>query len=205
MFRAAVIVSYFLFSLWPSGGSPETTPTARTVDVQDRAFAGHEIAGMKIMNAPCVYGDSYHYELTSDGQLSVRGPIICGNYKGAGGGEEVCYLNPQLNCQSRTGFSAGSGEPYAISESGVKVGDKVIPWVDTQQAMALLPSIEERARAKCDSVLFWQAQEKQQNKPTSVPTKLEAQEGCKPTLVQICASSGGKLASGKDVSILCRP
>jgi hypothetical protein len=71
--------------------------------------------------------------------------------------------------------------------------------------MALMPSIQERAKTKCDTVLFWQAKEKQNNRPTSIPAKMDAQEGCKSTLVQICASTGGKLANGKDVSILCRP
>jgi len=54
-------------------------------------------------------------------------------------------------------------------------------------------------------VLFWQAKDKQNNRPTSIPAKMDDQEGCKPTLVQICASSGGKLDNGKDISNLCRP
>jgi hypothetical protein len=205
MSRAAVLTSILLFSLLQDTGYPRTSATARTVDIQDGAFAGHP-AGITVMNAPCVYGDRYHYEINSEGVLGVRGPILCGNSRlNSTGGEEICYLNAQLNCVSRTGFSMGAGAPYAINESGVNVGNKVVPWVDPQQAIALMPSIKTRANAKCDTVLFWQSKEKTQNKTTSIPAKLDAQEGCKATLVQICASSGGKLANGKDVSNLCRP
>jgi hypothetical protein len=77
--------------------------------------------------------------------------------------------------------------------------------VDPQQAIALMPSIRTRAEAKCDTVLFWQAKDKEHNHVTSVTSRMEAQEACKLTLAQICASSGGKLANGKDVSILCHP
>jgi len=205
MSRAAVFTSLLLFSLWPNTGYAQTPATARTVDVLDGAFAGHP-AGITVMNSPCVYGDRYHYEINSQGALRVLGPIICGSSKAnSTGGEDICYLNPQLTCQSRTGFSSGTAAPYAINESGVKVGNKIVPWVDPQQATALMPSIQERAKTKCDAALFWQAKDKQNNRPTSIPAKLDAQEGCKATLVQVCASSGGKLANGKDISILCRP
>src|SRR5580700_156426 len=116
-----------------------------------------------------------------------------------------CFLNSQLTCRSRTGFSSGPAAVYVVSESGVKVGNKVVSWVYPQQATALMPSIRERAKTKCDTVLFWQAKDKQNNRPTSIPAKMDDQEGCKPTLVQICASSGGKLDNGKDISNLCRP
>ena len=205
MFRAAVFTGVLLFSLWAKTGYPDMPSVAETVDVHDGAFAGHA-SGITIMNVPCVYRDSYHYEINSEGVLRVLGPIDCKNSKlNSTGGEEICYLNPQLSCLSRTGFSAGGGSPYAINESGVKVGNKVVPWVDAQKAIALMPSIKTRAKAKCDTVLFWQSKEKAQNKPTSIPAKMDAQEGCKATLVQICASSGGKLENGKDVSNLCRP
>jgi hypothetical protein len=66
----------------------------------------------------------------------VLGPLVCGNSKGnSSGGEDICFLNPQLTCQSRTGFSSGAAAPYAINESGVKVGNKVVPWVNPQEAV----------------------------------------------------------------------
>ena len=205
MFRAAILVGVLLFSLWPNSGQVVVPATADTVDVHDGAFTGHP-SGVTVMNQPCVYGDRYHYEIDSEGKLSVLGPIICGsNSKNFGGGEEICYLNPQLSCLSRTGFSAGAGAPYAINNSGLQVGNKTVPWVYPQQAIAIMPSIKSRAEAKCDTVLFWQAKEKQHNQVTSITSKMEAQEGCKVTLAQICASSGGKLANGKDISILCHP
>lgn len=205
MFRTAVLVSVLLFSLWPNARQVNSPATADTVDLHDGAFAGR-VAGVLIMNQPCVYGDRYHYEIDSQGQLSVRGPIICGsNSKNFGGGEEICYLNPQLSCQSRTGFSLGTGAPYSINDTGVQVGNKTVPWIYPQQAIALMPSIKSGAEAKCDTVLFWQAKEKQHNQVTSITSKMEAQEGCKVTLAQLCASSGGKLANGKDISILCHP
>ena len=204
MSRATVLTSLLIFLLWPNTSHTEITATADTVELHDSVFAGHP-TGVVLMNAPCVYGDSYHYEINSAGKLSVLGPLVCGKFKGSAGGEEICYLNPQLSCQSRTGFSTGAGAPYAINETGVKVGNKVVPWVDPQQVIALMPSILTRAKGKCENVLFWQSKEKEHNTTSSVPAKIEAQEGCKPTLVQICASSGGKLANGKDISILCRP
>jgi hypothetical protein len=204
MSRAAVFTGLLIFSLWPNTGPTGMPATANTVELHDGAFAGHP-TGVVFMSAPCVYGDSYHYQINSTGKLSVLGPLLCGNFKGSAGGEEICYLNPQFYCQSRTSFSAGAGAPYAINEAGVKVGNRVVPWVDPQQAITLMPSIQTRAKAKCEDVLFWQSKEKEHNSKTSVPSKIEAQEGCKPTLVQICASSGGKLANGKDISILCRP
>jgi hypothetical protein len=204
MLRAAVLAGVLLFSLWPNAGQMNSPATADTVDVHDTAFAGHP-SGALVMNQPCVYGDRYHYEIDSEGKLTVLGPLVCGNFKGSSGGEEICYLNPQLRCLSRTGFSAGGGAPYAISDSGVQVGNKTVPWINSQQAIALMPSMKSRAEAKCDTVLFWQAKEKERNKPTSIPSKIEAQEACKVTLVQICSSSGGKLANGKDISVLCHP
>ncbi len=205
MSRAAILASALLFSLWPNSGYAQTPATAKTADVLDGAYAGHP-AGIAVMNAPCVYGDRYHYEINSLGALRVLGPINCGISKlNSTGGEDVCYLNPQLNCLSRRGFSAGAGAPYAVNESGVTVGNKMVPWVDARQAIALMPSIQIRARTTCDTVLLWQSKDKQNNRSTSEPSKLDAREGCKATLVQICASSGGKLANGKDISILCRP
>ena len=205
MSRAAVLTSVLVFLLWPTPGHPEIPAIADTADVQDGAFAGHS-AGITFMSTPCLYGDRYHYEINSGGLLRVLGPLVCGSSKATStGGEEICYLNPQLNCLSRTGFVLGAGAPYAINESGVKVGNKVVPWLDQQKAIALMPSIQARARAKCDTVLFWQSKDKENNRTTSIPSKIEDREGCKVTLAQICSSSGGKLANGKDVSILCRP
>jgi hypothetical protein len=205
MSRAAVLTTILLFSLLPDTAYPQTPATAHTVDIQDGAFAGRP-SGITVMSKPCVYGDRYHYEINSEGELRVLGPLDCGNPKlNSTGGEQICFLNAQLNCVSRTGFSMGAGAPYAVNETGVKVGNKVVPWVDSQNAIALMPSIKTRANAKCDTVLFWQSKEKAQNKPTSIPAKMDAQEGCKATLLQLCASSGGKLANGKDVSNLCRP
>jgi hypothetical protein len=204
MSKTAVFTSLLLVSLWPNTGYPDMPATAATVDVLDGAYSGRP-AGITVMGKACVYSDRYHYEINSEGALRVLGPILCGNSKmNSTGGEEICYLNPQLNCLSRTGFSAGAGAPYAINESGVKAGNKVVPWVDAQKAIALMPSIRSRAKAKCDTVLYWQSKEKAQNKTTSIPSKLDAQEGCKSTLVQLCASSGGKLDNGKDISNLCR-
>jgi hypothetical protein len=205
MSKAAFLTGVLLFSLWPGTGYPGIPITADTVDVHDGAFAGHA-AGIMVMNTPCVYGDRYHYEINSEGLLRVLGPLVCGNSKvNSTGGEDICFLNAQLTCRSRTGFSSGPAAVYVVSESGVKVGNKVVSWVYPQQATALMPSIRERAKTKCDTVLFWQAKDKQNNRPTSIPAKMDDQEGCKSTLVQICASSGGKLDNGKDISNLCRP
>jgi hypothetical protein len=202
---ALTFVSIFALALALSPGisRANSIATASTVDTQDGPFAGRTIAGMSVMNSPCAYGDHYHYKLNSEGELSTEGPIFCGKVK-AGGGEEVCRLSPELTCVSRTALSGNAGVPYGVDGNGVKVGDKTYPWANPQEATALFPAIQARAKAKCDEVLFWQAKDKEHNKITSEPSRAQAQASCKQTLEQICGS-GGKLSNGKDVSILCHP
>jgi hypothetical protein len=94
-----------------------------------------------------------------------------------------------------------------INENGVKVSDKIHPWANPQEAIALMPSIQTRAKEKCNEVLFWQALDKKSNRTTSSAERVQAQESCKLTLEQICASAHGGaavLSSGKDISVLCQ-
>jgi hypothetical protein len=177
------------------------------MEIQEGPLIGHPVAGMTMMNAPCVYGDHFHYEIHPDGELRVFGPITCGEVKGGAGGEQVCYLDPQLRCQSRQGFSLGAGTPYLINENGVKVGDKIYPWANPQEAIALMPSVQTRAKEKCNVVLFWQALDTKNNRMTESAERVREQESCKLTLEQICASAHGRsavLGNGKDVTVLCQ-
>jgi hypothetical protein len=203
-----VLLKLILVSLvCPNIGFADTpTPSANTIEIQEGPLIGHRIMGMMIMNAPCVYGDHFHYEINSEGELRVHGPVICGNLTGGGGGEQVCYLDPQLSCLARASFSVGAGTPYAVTESGVQVGNKIYPWANAQQATALFPSIQSRARHKCGEVLFWQSLNKKNNRMTSSPDEVQSQQSCKLTLQEICASAHGapaKTSDGKDISLLC--
>jgi hypothetical protein len=118
---------------------------ASTVDISEGPIPGHAVGTMKLMDQPCFYGDHFHYELNSEGELRVRGPIVCGKFK-AGGGELVCHLNPQLSCQARKEFSASPGAAYAITEQGVRVGGHLYAWTSPDQVPALLDSIRKSAR-----------------------------------------------------------
>jgi hypothetical protein len=211
----AFVALLLMLALWAhadaqNASAPAATPgrfdppaKAVTVDLHDGVFAGRA-HGAKLMDQPCVYGDKYHYEINTLGELGVSGALICGNFKGSAGGEEICHLNPQLECRSRAGINISAGAPYSVSESGVKVGGKIVPWADAPKATALFPAIEARAKAKCDSVLFEESKDQEHDKSAAIPTRNDEQAGCKATLAQICASASGRLANGKDVSILCR-
>jgi len=189
------------------GFADTPTTSANTIEIQQGPVIGHRIGGMMIMNAPCVYGDHFHYEINSGGELRVYGPIICGNLKGGGGGEQVCYLDPQLSCLGRPSLSVGAGTPYAVTETGVKVGNEMYPWVNAQQATALFASIQSKAEHKCDETLFWQSLDKKNNRVSSAPDRVQSEQSCKLTLQEICASAHGAPArngDGKDISVLCQ-
>jgi hypothetical protein len=206
--RAVLSAVILVFSVCPSISFANMPPaSANTAEIQEGSLIGHSVAGMTLMNAPCVYGDHFHYEINSDGELRVQGPIICGNLKGGGGGEQVCYLDPQLRCVARQNFSAGAGTPYAVTESGVKVDNKIYPWTNPQRATALFPSIQSRAKHKCNEILFWQSLDRKNNRITASSDKAQSEESCKLTLQEICASAHGapaKTCDGKDISILCQ-
>jgi hypothetical protein len=202
------LVAPMVIILWlsPAAMRADTAANANTVEITDGPVPGHA-AGVILMNAHCSYGSHYHYELTSEGELRAKGPIVCGNFNGGTGGEQVCYLGPQLACQARQGFSPAPGIAYSVDQSGVKVGDKVYPWADPQQAVALFAAIRARARSKCEEVLFWQAEDaKRKSSITPSPDRLQAQAACRPVLEEVCASARGgpaRLADGKDIAVLC--
>ncbi len=203
--RASIVIAMLIFSAQTIIGQSDKA-ISQTIDIADGPLVGHAIGSMVVMNAPCFYGSPYHYEINSQGELRVQGPILCGNLK-AGGGQLVCYLDPQLRCQSRTDFSGGAGVPFAIDEQGVKTNNKTYPWTNVREALGLMPAIQRRAKEKCNTVLSWQAVDKKRS-PPSTPSADERQEreSCAPMLEQMCASAHGsaaKLSDGKDVSALC--
>jgi hypothetical protein len=205
--RAVLLTVILAFSLCLNTGLADTpTTNARTIEIHEGPLIGHP-AGMTMMNAPCFYGDHFHYEIHSDGELRVYGPITCGKVPSGAGGEQVCYLDPRLRCQARQSFSLGAGTPYSINEHGVKAGDKTYAWANPQEAIALMPSIQTRAKEKCNEVLFWQSLDTKNNRTNSSAERVREQESCKLTLQQICASAHGRpavLGNGKDVTVLCQ-
>ena len=205
--KAVLITTILLFSLWPSLGVANTTTGANTVEVNDGPLVGHSVPGMIVMNAPCSFGDHYHYTITSLGELRTEAPLVCGNIKNSRGGQLVCYLDPQMRCQARPDFAGGPETTFVINGTGVKTGNKMYAWADPQQAIALMPSIQTRAKDKCNTTLFWQALDAKRKTPiTPSVAKVRERESCKPTLEQVCASANGgpaKLDNGKDVSVLC--
>lgn len=200
----AIVLVISVFSNYSYG---QTQPMA-TVGITDGAFEGHQIVGMIIMNSTCAYGNYYHYQINARGELRLDGDLVCGNYKSGTGGEQICYLSPELVCSSRVGVNAPSDTHYKINQHGVTVNnDKVYPWVNPQQVMAILPLIKEYAEKKCDEVLFWQALDKQHNRSTSILKRIQEQEKCKVELDKLCSASNGgavTLTTGKDITILCQ-
>jgi hypothetical protein len=174
-------------------GSAQAPGGATTVEFADPEFAGKP-SGATVMNAPCTFGDSFHYMLTAQGELRREGKVVCGSLT-AVGGQHLCQLGPDLRC---TG--------YSVDEHGVTAGSGPLrAWSDPQQAAAQFAAIRERAEKKCQSVLSWQAIEKQHGREPS-PRKASEQAECKPVLDKLCAAANGgpvTLASGRDISLLC--
>jgi hypothetical protein len=179
-------------------GSAQAPAGAITVDFVDPAFAGKP-SGATVMNAPCVFGDSFHYSLTAQGELRLEGKAVCGSLTGIGG-QHLCQLGPDLRC-------TGAALAYSVDERGVTAGSGPLrAWSDPQQAASLFAAIRERAEKKCQSVLSWQAIEKQHGREPS-PRKASEQAECKPVLDKLCAAANGSpvtLASGRDITPLCR-
>jgi hypothetical protein len=142
-----LIVGLLLTSKSLQASAQQSPPRATTVDISEGPVPGHAVGTMKLMDQPCFYGDHFHYELNAEGELRVRGPIVCGRFK-AGGGELVCHLDPKLSCQARKEFSASPGVAYAVTEKGVRVGASVYAWTSPEQIPALLDSIRKSARNK---------------------------------------------------------
>jgi hypothetical protein len=137
------------FSAWATAGRADPVTKANTVDDSGGALAGQAVPGLVVMNQKCTFGDTYHYQVTSLGELRLEGPIACATMK-AIGDELICHLNPELRC-------TGHGQPdssapsvdYAIDESGVKIGDgKPLSWADPSQAATLLPLIRDAVQKK---------------------------------------------------------
>jgi hypothetical protein len=191
---------------WPQLAHAQSAGTANTVEITEGPVISHTVAEMKVMNSSCVYGDHYHFELTPQGELHVHAPLICGKIN-AGGGEFVCFLGPELSCQSRKEYSPDPNSPYAVDSNGVHVAGKLYAWADPSQATALFAGIRAKATSKCERVVFEQSINAKRN-PPSPPTPDESieQAACKPVLLQVCSAARGgaaKLSNGKDVSVLC--
>jgi hypothetical protein len=177
-----------------------------TVEITEGPVIGHTLGSMTVMNSPCSYGDHYHFELTPEGELRAQGPIICGKVK-AGGGEQVCYLGPELTCQARKEYRPDPAAAYSVDGNGVRAGSKLYAWADPQQASALFAGIRARATSKCNHVLFEQAEDAKRKSPiTPSADEAAARDACKPVLQQACSAARAgvaKLENGKDVSVLC--
>jgi hypothetical protein len=186
---------------WCAAAQAESV--ADTVEITSGPLSGQALSDVVILNQACKLGDHYHFEITGEGLLETKGPLSCGSLANISGGELVCHLTNNLQCQSR----AGDGVVYTVDEKGVTDGTgTAYPWADPQQAAVLFPLIKFRVAQKCDSVLAIQSNEKAHNKQPSDAMAAE-EVTCKPTLDKLCAaeSSGPvKLASGKDVTNLCR-
>ena len=191
-------------------GSPvsraQESATVITGEITDGPVIGRQVASMTVMNSSCFYGTHFHYELTAEGELRVHAPLICGKVN-AGGGELVCVLGPELNCQSRKEYGPDPNSAYAVDANGVTAGGKLYAWANPQQAAALFPTIRARATNKCEHILFGQAVDAKRATPSTPTPEIAAERAaCKPVLQQVCSAAHGgaaKLSTGKDVSILC--
>jgi hypothetical protein len=186
----------FLILMLPVSANADNADRANTTDMQAGTNAGRP-TGNIFMNAPCVYGDTYHFQIRSNGELRTDGPQICGQIH-ASGGNFVCHLNPQFQCSA-------NGAVYTVNEKGVVIGATTLPWINPQEAAVLFPQMHVRADNRCATVLFWQSKEKQFHKTPSAASAQE-QTNCQATLQHICAAAGNNAAvlpNGKDISVLC--
>jgi hypothetical protein len=188
--------------------SPSQTPAkANTVDITNGPFSNQPIAGLRIMNEPCSYGSQYHYQINELGELRTEGKTVCGALRPGQGGQLLCHLNLELRCTGAPGFSAAV--IYAVDGRGVTAGNGAsVPWANAENARALFPLIQYRAEQKCEEVLKWEAIDKAHGRGASSAARAQEQESCRPVLKKYCTGfSGGpvRLASGKDISVLCAP
>ena len=200
MTRAALAIGLVLLACCAAARAESV---ADTVEITNGPLSGQSLPGVVILNQACKIGDHYHFEITGEGLLETKGPLVCGSLSNISGGELVCHLTDDLRCESAT----GDGMTYSLDEKGITDGKgAVYPWGDLQQAALLFPLIKFRVVQKCDSVLAIEANEKAHNKqPNDAMSREEAT--CKPTLDKLCAaeSSGPvTLRSGKDITSLCR-
>jgi len=130
-----VVVPVLLACLAASPGSAQPASSINTVDFPDPQLAGQP-SGVTIMNSSCVFGDTFHYQLTAKGELFLRGQNVCGGVAGLGG-KHLCRLGPDLHCTGQP--SAGAGVDYAVGDAGVSAGPgQARAWSDPREAAALL-------------------------------------------------------------------
>jgi hypothetical protein len=198
--RVALVIALAGLTLCPAVLAESV---ADTVEITSGPLAGQSLPDVVILNQACKMGDRYHFEITGEGLLETKGPLVCGSLSNISGGELVCHLSDDLHCVSRI----GDGATYSLDQKGVTDGrGMVYAWANAAQATVLFPLIKFRVAQKCGSVLEIESNEKAHNR-----TPNEAMAGeeatCKPILDRLCAaeSSGHvTLASGKDITNLCR-
>ena len=133
-------------------GRAQEPPSADTVDDTSGVLSGQAMPGINVMSQPCLFGDTFHYQITGQGELRLEGPIACAGITTTGkppnGIELLCHLDTALRCTAPTGNGAAPVD-YAVDENGVTVGaGKPLAWANQQQAVALFPAIRDQAQKK---------------------------------------------------------
>jgi hypothetical protein len=197
-----VLTASVAFACAP-GARAQNEEVAVSVEITEGLVIGHAVHGMLVMNNSCSYRDHYHFELTPQGELRIHGPIVCGKLN-AGGGEQVCFLSPELKCEARKDYSGGDGGSFSADSSGVHANGKFYAWTNPGLAARFLAAAKNRAVTKCDHALASQALEAKRTSPNNqLPEVVQQRAICKPMLERICSSAHGMLDNGKDVSVLC--
>ncbi|MBV8775595.1 MAG: hypothetical protein JO032_06855 [Alphaproteobacteria bacterium] len=116
-----------------------------TVDAAAGVYARHALAGLIVMGKPCNFGESYHYQLTSGGELRVEGAITCPGggitAKEVNGNDFICRLDAKLTCSARPAAAAAM-IAFKVDENGVTAGsDPAVAWTEPQQAVAVLSGL----------------------------------------------------------------
>jgi|SRR5665213_778827 len=138
---------------WAAVAQAQPATTANTLDDTGGALAGQPMAGLVVMGKSCTFGDIFHYQVTSLGELRLEGPISCPAMvtgSKVNGNELLCRLDPKLRCTVQR-HGAPAPVDYAVDDGGVTVDDnKVHGWADQQQAAALLLLVRQRGEKKED-------------------------------------------------------
>jgi hypothetical protein len=144
----------FALAVWPTQAQEQPITKTSTVDDTSGSLSGKAMPGVIVLDKPCTFGDTFHYQITDRGELRVEGPITCSaaaiTASKVNGNELICRLNVDLRCVGEAGSNEANID-YEVGENGVKVDNaKTFAWSDSQKAAALLSKIKETVQKPKD-------------------------------------------------------
>jgi hypothetical protein len=144
--RCRLLAVVLGLSVWSAQAQDQPITKTSTVDDTSGSLSGKPMPGVIVLDKPCTFGDTFHYQITDRGELRVEGPITCSaaaiTASKVNGNELICRLNVDLRCIGEAGSNEADVD-YEVDENGVRVDNaKTVAWSDPQKAAALLPTIK---------------------------------------------------------------